>query len=52
MSILHNCPFCHDTDFDLIGLKLHFIRGHCAEFNETPTNDPPRQASPSEGRDS
>lgn len=28
-----SCPFCHDTDFDLIGLKLHLERGHCDVFN-------------------
>lgn len=29
------CPFCNETDFDLIGLKNHFIRGHCDEYNDT-----------------
>ena len=29
------CPFCHEADFDLIGLKIHLQRGHCDIFNET-----------------
>lgn len=29
------CPFCQEGDFDLIGLKIHFLRGHCDEFNTT-----------------
>lgn len=33
MSI--KCPFCGDDDFDLIGLKAHFMRGWCEPFNET-----------------
>lgn len=36
------CPFCDETDFDLIGLKLHLTRGHCNVFNDTPMNDPPK----------
>lgn len=28
------CPFCHDSDFDLIGLKLHLANGWCDPFNE------------------
>lgn len=27
------CPFCHETNFDLIGLKLHFERGWCDVYN-------------------
>lgn len=27
------CPFCHDTDFDLIGLKIHITRGWCDSFS-------------------
>ncbi len=33
------CPFCLDIDFDLIGLKLHLLNGHCDKFNETPIKD-------------
>ncbi len=29
------CPFCKITDFDLIGLKMHFLRGRCEKYNET-----------------
>jgi hypothetical protein len=29
------CPFCGDDNFDLIGLKAHFLRGWCEPFNET-----------------
>lgn len=27
------CPWCKDTDFDEVGLKLHIINGHCESFN-------------------
>jgi hypothetical protein len=30
------CPFCGETDFDLIGLKIHFMRGWCDVWNVTP----------------
>ena len=26
------CPFCGESDFDLDGLKTHFIRGWCEPF--------------------
>jgi hypothetical protein len=29
------CPFCKEGDFDLIGLKSHFMRGWCEVFNAT-----------------
>jgi hypothetical protein len=29
------CPFCGEGDFDLVGLKTHFLRGWCDKFNET-----------------
>jgi hypothetical protein len=29
------CPFCGEGDFDLIGLKAHFLRGWCDAFNDT-----------------
>ena len=29
------CPFCHEKDFDQIGLKNHFLKGHCEEYNKT-----------------
>lgn len=28
------CPFCHETDFDLIGLKMHIQRGWCKVWEE------------------
>lgn len=31
------CPFCGDTDFDLIGLKIHLVRGWCDKFNKLET---------------
>ena len=31
---LKACPFCEETDFDLIGLKLHLIRW-CQVYAET-----------------
>lgn len=31
-----SCPFCQETDFDLIGLKHHFQAGHCDVWNEIP----------------
>lgn len=27
------CPFCGESDFDKIGLKYHFLMGHCDAFN-------------------
>lgn len=35
MSDYIKCPFCGEDDFDLIGLKNHFERGHCDVYNET-----------------
>jgi hypothetical protein len=32
---LISCPFCGQKDFDLIGLKGHFIKGYCDIYNET-----------------
>jgi len=29
------CPFCQEGDFDLIGLKAHYLRGYCQRFNDT-----------------
>ena len=29
-----SCPFCHEDDFDLEGLKNHLLNGWCNEFNE------------------
>ena len=26
------CPFCGDTDFDAIGLKVHLLAYYCDEF--------------------
>jgi len=31
------CPFCHEKDFDLIGLKYHFEMGYCDVYNNTLT---------------
>lgn len=28
------CPFCQNTDFDGIGLKLHLSTGGCDDFND------------------
>jgi hypothetical protein len=28
-----SCPFCGEDDFDLIGLKMHLIRGWCEAFD-------------------
>ena len=28
------CPWCKDTDFDEVGLKLHILNGHCDSYNE------------------
>ena len=32
------CPFCKETDFDLIGLKSHLLHGDCEIFNKTEDN--------------
>lgn len=29
------CPFCGETDFDLIGLKTHFLNGWCDVYEST-----------------
>lgn len=29
------CPFCKEGDFDLQGLKYHFLMGYCVQFEET-----------------
>jgi len=31
------CPFCGEGGFDLIGLKNHYEKGHCDQYNETLT---------------
>lgn len=28
------CPFCLEDDFDLFGLKLHFIKNYCEIFSK------------------
>ncbi len=28
------CPFCHEKDFDLPGLKYHFQSGYCDEYSK------------------
>jgi len=30
-----NCPFCGESEFDLIGLKSHFENGDCEKYNST-----------------
>jgi uncharacterized protein (DUF983 family) len=30
-----SCPFCGEGDFDKPGLKSHFERGDCEEYNNT-----------------
>jgi hypothetical protein len=40
------CPFCGEDDFDRIGLKMHFLRGWCDAFNDTPDTDPPKEDRP------
>ena len=30
------CPFCGEKDFDLIGLKIHYERGYCDEYEDIP----------------
>ena len=29
------CPFCNESNFDLIGLKSHLLNGDCSIFNDT-----------------
>ena len=43
MSEYITCPFCNEEDFDLIGLKDHFVKGYCDVFNETERGDYIRQ---------
>jgi len=42
------CPFCQAKDFDLIGLKIHFVRGHCEAYNKTELPKRPETPRPSE----
>lgn len=35
LSIEIECPFCKEKDFDLIGLKSHFLAGDCEVFENT-----------------
>lgn len=32
-TVYVSCPFCNEADFDLIGLRLHLLRGWCEAFN-------------------
>lgn len=32
------CPFCDEDGFDLLGLKLHLMRGYCDMYNNTGHN--------------
>lgn len=34
------CPFCKQSDSDLIGLKLHLMRGHCEVYEALQTPHP------------
>lgn len=34
------CPFCDDTGFDKIGLKIHLLM-FCDDFAHTPVTDDP-----------
>jgi hypothetical protein len=27
------CPFCSETDFDKLGLKMHIVLNQCEEYN-------------------
>jgi hypothetical protein len=38
MSLLA-CPFCEETNFDLVGLKYH-LRFYCDAFDSTPELGP------------
>ena len=31
------CPFCHEADFDAVGLKVHLSSGHCDAYESTPS---------------
>lgn len=32
------CPFCNEDDFDIIGLKIHLLAGHCKVFDNVHIN--------------
>lgn len=40
------CPFCGEGEFDGPGLKFHYIRGWCAEFNKIGTLTAPYREPP------
>ncbi len=35
------CPFCQETDFDLVGLKGHYEYGDCDQYSATTVMDRP-----------
>jgi hypothetical protein len=35
------CPFCGESDFDLIGLRGHLENGWCEIYESTPKLRPP-----------
>lgn len=37
------CPFCKEKDFDLFGLKIHFLNGWCEVFERTTRENPDGQ---------
>jgi len=41
---LIQCPFCHEKDFDLIGLKIHLKHDWCEVYNNTPVHDLPKDS--------
>ena len=37
MNDLVDCPFCGESDFDLVGLKSHLQNGDCEGYENTET---------------
>lgn len=44
------CPFCGEGGFDGPGLKFHYIRGWCDEFNKIDTLTAPYRERPTPAR--
>lgn len=41
---LISCPFCKEPDFDLVGLKIHLLSGHCEPMMKLSFDRPKKAA--------
>lgn len=40
------CPFCKESGFDEVGLKIHLIAGHCEPFKALSASLPTTRSKP------